>query len=148
MITIYGDESSDSKTKRVYAVGALLAAEAEWTPFRRLWAARTGGRVFHSADCESGYGAFRGTEPEERRALHRDLTALLAKSGLIGWAVAVDLAGAREAFPEMLSDQIPGSCFLRTIDFLITKAHADHPGQPIKVVFDRNKKTDTFSAPS
>ena len=98
--------------------------------------------VFHSADCESGYGDFRGVQPEERDKLHIDLTSMLANSGLIGWGLAIDLKGLGLAFPETLTDQVPNSCFFRTMLFHVDRAHANYPGQPLRIVFDRNKKTE------
>jgi len=142
MLAIYGDESSDSSGKRVYAVAALLGMEETWATLREVWSVRIGGKVFHSADCESGWGEFRGMPADERHLLHKDLTKILAGSGLIGWGVGVDFAGSRKAFPDMLPDQVPNSCFLRTIDFHITKALADYPSQPMRVLFDQNKKTE------
>lgn len=142
MLAIYGDESSDSKGNRVYAVAGLLGGEESWEGLREDWAARTGDKVFHSADCESGYGDFKDTPPEERDRLHKDLAVVLAGSGLIGWGIAVDLAGARKAFPDMLPEHVPNSCFLRAVDFHMRKALADYPPQPIRIVFDQNRKTE------
>jgi hypothetical protein len=142
MISIYGDESSDSNAQRVYAVAALQGPEDVWDELRTLWRERLEGKVFHSADCDSGYGNFRGMLPEVRGKLHIDLTSILANSGLIGWGLAIDLKGCTLAFPEVLADHTANSCFFRTMLFHVDKVHADHPSQPLRIVFDRNKKTE------
>ena len=54
MFSIYGDESHDSKKERVFVVAALLGDSIQWLNLRSLWTERTGGRIFHAADCESG----------------------------------------------------------------------------------------------
>lgn len=80
--------------------------------------------------------------PEARRKLHIDLTSILANSGLIGWGLAIDLKGCRLAFPEIASDHTASSCFFRTVLFHIDRARADFPSQPLRIVFDRNSKTE------
>lgn len=142
MISIYGDESSDSGSERVYAVAALQGPEEVWGRLRTLWRERLGTKVFHSADCESGYGDFRGMSPEARTKLHIDLTSILANSGLVGWGLAIDVKGCRRAFPEMLPDHIANRCFFGTMLFHVEKVHADFPSQPLRIAFDRNKKTE------
>jgi hypothetical protein len=142
VISIYGDESFDSGAQRVCAVAALQGPEEAWDRLRTLWRERLGGKVFHSADCESGYGDFRGMSPEVRGKLHIDLTSILANSGLTGWGLAIDVKGCKLAFPESLTDHTANSCFFRTMLFHVDKVHADHPSQPLRIVFDRNKKTE------
>ncbi len=115
MINIYGDESADSKSERVYAVAALHGTQEQWEKLRILWRERLGDKVFHAADCESGYGDFRGVPEKERHTLHLDLTRILAASGLYGWGVAIDLKGCKSVFPTALPEHSACSCFLRTI---------------------------------
>jgi hypothetical protein len=142
VISIFGDESTDSGYRRVYAVAALQGPEESWDKLRGSWRGRLDGEVFHSADCESGYGDFRGISPEVRNKLHSDLASILADSGLIGWGIAIDLEGCRIAFPESLPDHIPCSCFFRTMIFHVDKALANYPSQSLRIAFDRNKKSE------
>lgn len=139
---IYGDESQDSRKERVIAIAGLLGDGGQWTALKDAWATRTGGTRFHAADCESGYGEYRGVAPEERSALIVDLAKLLADSGLIGWGVGIDLAGCRRAFPEMMSDQTYCSAFLRTIDFLIERARSSNTSGAIEIIFDQHRPTE------
>jgi hypothetical protein len=142
VISIFGDESSDSRNQHVYAVAALQGPKETWDELRSSWSNRLDGKVFHSADCESGYGAFRGMPSEERANLHSDLTSTLADSGLIGWGIAIDLKGSRLAFPDSRPEHNACSCFFRTMIFHVEKAHADYPLQPVEIAFDRNTKTE------
>jgi hypothetical protein len=141
MLWIYGDESHDSSKQRVFVVAGLLGDAGQWASLKESWTERTGGTTFHAADCESGYGDYRNAAADDRGRLHLDLTRILANSGTIGWGLGIDLAGCRRAFPDMLPAQIYCSGFLRTLDFLLNKAHSRTPPQPVEIVFDRHPET-------
>ena len=56
-------------------------------------------------------------EPD-RHSLHRDLTKMVAESGLMGYGHVMDLAGCRAVVPEVLKDfpDMPYyDCFLKTV---------------------------------
>jgi hypothetical protein len=142
MLSIYGDESHDSREERVFVVAGLLGDAPQWADLRASWRDRTCGRRFHAADCESGYGDYRDASPEERARLHIDLTRILVDSGLIGWGLGIDLAGCRRAFPDISKSHIYCSGLLRTLDFLLEKAHSHEPPEPIEIVFDQNRETE------
>ena len=149
MFYAFGDESHDSTKKRIFAVGGLLGDEGQWASFRERWNARTGGVVFHAADCESGYGAFRGIAEEERHRLHRELTTLLADSGLIGYGHAIDLTGCRAAAPSVLEafpDMVYYDCFLKTVLKLADFAVHFIPRDKVRFVFDRHRETQYNAA--
>ena len=74
MLSVFGDESHDPTKARVFAVAGLLGDGNQWASFRQAWNARLNGSIFHAADCESGYGDFRGMPETDRHRLHRDLT--------------------------------------------------------------------------
>ncbi len=142
MLSIYCDESHDSKKQRAFVVAGLLGDAWQWAALRSPWADRTGGAVFHAADCESGYGDFRGIAKQDLTRLHIDLTRSLANSGVIGWGLGIDLAGCRRAFPDMLPTHVYCSGVLRTLDFLLAKAHSTKPLEPVEIVFDRHRETE------
>ena len=144
MLYAFGDESHDSTKERIFAVGGLLGDEGQWARLRAQWNARLGGLIFHAADCESGYGAFRGMPEEERHRLHRDLTNVLAESGLIGYGHAIDLAGCRAAVPSVLQafpDMVYYDCFLKTVLKLADFAAHFIPRDKARFTFDRHRTT-------
>src|SRR4051794_4130150 len=100
MISVYGDESADETKKRVFAVAGVIGPEPVWEQLDQRWASRTGGVHFHAKDCDSDRGDFANTTHESNKALYRDLTVLLAESGLGGWGIAIDLIARREVFPK------------------------------------------------
>jgi hypothetical protein len=106
MLSVFGDESNDPTKARVFAVAGLLGDHNQWRSFREQWNTRMSGLVFHAADCESGYGDFRQMPENDRHRLHRDLTGLVAQSGLIGYGYAIDLAGCRTAAPTVLRHRL------------------------------------------
>jgi hypothetical protein len=89
MLSVFGDESHDPTKVRVFAVAGLLGDENQWASFRQTWNARLNGSIFHAADCESGYGDFRDMPETDRHRLHRDLTRMVAESGLIGYGLSL-----------------------------------------------------------
>src|SRR4051812_13551705 len=104
MLSVFGDESHDPTKERVFAVVGLLGDGNQWTSFRQKWNARLSGLIFHAAECESGYGDFRDMLEDDRHRLHRDLTRMVAESGLIGYGHAIDLAGCRAVAPNVVKD--------------------------------------------
>ena len=100
MLSVFGDESHDPTKARVFAVAGLLGDENQWASFRQAWNTRLNGSIFHAAECEAGYGDFRGMPEPERHRLHRELTKMVAESGLIGYGHVMDLAGCRAVVPE------------------------------------------------
>src|SRR5277367_1031953 len=77
---VYGDESSDEKKQRVFAVAGLIGDEVQWEDFKEKWVDLMGGQEFHATEFESRF-------PLQ----YKTLTALLAKSGLMGWAAVMSL---------------------------------------------------------
>jgi hypothetical protein len=144
VLKVFGDESHDSTKERIFAVAGLLGDENQWRSFRQKWNARLGGLVFHAADCESGYGDFRGMAADERHRLHRDLTRLLAESGLFGYGRAIDLAGCRAVAPSVVTafpDMPYFECFLKAVVKLADYAAHCIPKDRVAFTFDRHRKT-------
>ena len=107
MIFVYGDDSSDAKKQRVCAVAIVLGTEEVWQRLESQWIARMGGIPFHAKDCESDWKDFApkdGENPDEvhrrNKTLYKDMTTMLASSGLGGCTVAIDLMAQRDVFPD------------------------------------------------
>jgi len=144
MLFAFGDESHDSTKERIFTVAGLLGDESQWASFREKWNSRLGGSVFHAADCDSGYGDFRGVSENERHRLHRDLTRIVAASGLIGYGHAIDLAGCRAVAPSVMQDfpDMPYyDCFLKTVIKLSDFAAHLVPRDRVAFTFDRRHQT-------
>jgi hypothetical protein len=144
MLWAFGDESHDSTKERIFTVAGLLGDEDQWASFRQAWNARLGGTVFHAADCDSGYGEFRGMPENERHRLHRDLTGLVAASGLIGYGHAIDLKGCRAVAPSVMQefpDMPYYDCFLKTVIKLSEFAAHFVPCRKVAFTFDRHRET-------
>jgi hypothetical protein len=91
VILVYGDESMDETRQRVCAVAGLIGTEEQWDALGWKWTRRTNGVPFHGNDCDSDQGDYETRPHWENKALYRDLTILLAKSGLAGYGQAIDL---------------------------------------------------------
>lgn len=106
MLLVYGDESMDQTQDRVCAVAGVIGTEEQWDWIEPIWKARTGNVPFHANDCEGSWDDFAPKNGEDRneavqrnRSLYKDLSILLAESGLGGFASVNDLAAQRKAFP-------------------------------------------------
>lgn len=144
MLSVFGDESHDSTKERIFAVAGLVGDENQWTAFRQRWNEHLGGSVFHAADCESGFGDFRDMPEDERLRLHRDLTRIVAGSGLMGYGHAIDLAGCRNVAHAVLRefpDMPYYDCFLKTVLKLADFAAHFVPSDKVEFIFDRRRET-------
>ena len=88
MLSVYGDDSADETQQRVFAVAGLIGTEHDWNDIKQKWNGRTGGITFHAKNCDSDFGDFANNPHKENKALYRDLTLILADSGIGGYAVA------------------------------------------------------------
>jgi hypothetical protein len=144
MLTAFGDESCDQTKKRVFVVAALVGDSPTWAHLRSRWKERLGEATFHSADCEAGFGEFRGLGETVRHRLHLDLTQILAESNLMGYGSAIDLAGCHEIAPTVIA-QFPDmpyyDCFIKTVAYLSNLAAAFVPRDKLEFIFDRNRNT-------
>jgi hypothetical protein len=99
---IFGDESADQTQQRTFAVSGLIASPEIWERFEEAWLNRTGGKIFHAAECETDHGDFAIT-PEnshiDNLRLYADLVQILAHSRVRGYAAALDVGSWLEAFP-------------------------------------------------
>lgn len=104
LYSAFGDESHDEANARVFAVAGLFGSEDDWNSHNGKWLARTGGKIFHASDCETDQGDFAGIDHAENMRLYKDLTQILCASRIMGYGMAIDLAGWREFFPGVLDD--------------------------------------------
>ncbi len=100
MIFVYGDDSADEQRQRVCAVAVVIGTEQLWQRFEPQWIDRNNGIPFHARDCESDQGNYKGFSHQHNKDLYKDLAIMMAGSGLIGRAIAIDLVAQRTIFPE------------------------------------------------
>jgi hypothetical protein len=100
MLSVFGDESMDEMQQRVFAVGGIIATESTWKELEAAWIERTKGIPFHAADCDSDMGDYRDTSHLENKNLYRDLTIMLSKSPVRGYARVFDLIASDKYFPD------------------------------------------------
>lgn len=125
LLSVFVDESTDATQSRVFAVAGVVGLEHVWQAAERLWVERTGGAVFHATDCEH----------RKDFELYKDLTQILAGSGLSGYGVALNLLAFKEHFPVMVQDLGYYACLMKVVPFLAERA--EHFGLPIEFTFHR-----------
>lgn len=111
VVRAYFDESSDGRSKRVFAAGGYVATEDNWLKFEKEWARRSGGAVFHLTDLLSGFGDFRGWSEMRRFDLVRAMIDVLNGIDVKGFHTSILLKDFREIFPADDSEALYFMCF-------------------------------------
>jgi len=141
---IFGDESADQTKLRTFAVSGLIAKPEIWDSFKKIWLERTGGKVFHAADCESDHGDFVVTSENshaDNLRLYADLVQILAHSGVRGYAATFDVAAWIEVFPDVPRDVGYYKCLTEVIKhFSYTPEY--HDGVELEFTFDHRQESE------
>ncbi len=139
MLLVYGDESMDETKQRVCAVAGIIGTEAQWGDLEWKWTRRTNGVPFHGNHCDSDHGDYASRPHWENKELYRDLTVLLANSGLAGFGQAIDLIAKNKVFPE--SEDIAYYTAFQRVVFSM-KNFAGHLGEMAELTFDMRMESD------
>jgi hypothetical protein len=139
MVLVYGDDSADEKRQRVSAVATVVGTEETWSRIEPQWIARNNGIPFHARDCETDNGDYAAFPHEQNKELYKDLTIMLAGSGLIGRGVGIDLKAQREVFPEG-PDIAYYKAFFELLDAV--KNVCVHFQLPAKFIFDISSENE------
>jgi hypothetical protein len=138
MYTAYGDESADETRQRVFALAGLFGSASDWRTFTRQWKARTGGKIFHAAACDSDKGDYENIDHKANKKLYADLSHIIAESPLIGNAISISLPDYKEILAPCLDENPYYLCFQHIIINLARRSSVCIPPDRIKFVFDRN----------
>ncbi len=146
MASVFGDESADETKQRVFAVAGLEGTESEWRALEKRWLARTGGKEFHAADCESEYAMNPDRQKhKDNLALYADLAQIVANSDLRGYGVALDLAGYREFFPDIPQNTSYMKCFTEVVKHFIQNSITSAE-EPLNFTFDHRPESEYNAA--
>ena len=133
-LKVFGDESTDETRSRAFAVAGVVGRENEWKAAEEEWLHRTGGAIFHAADCEHSGNL----------ELYKDLTQIIARSRLAARAVSVDLIVFRELFPDTSTAGVYYLCFVALVYWLVENA-ASKLDEAIEFTFD-NRADSGYNA--
>ncbi len=139
MLTVFGDESADETAQRVFAVAGIIGTDQLWERLEAKWVNRTKGLPFHANDCDSDQGDYAKTPHAENKSLYRDLTIILAESGVGGWGFVIDLAAQRRIFPEA-----PDITYYKGFQEVLAAMRkcALNNSETVKFTFDKRSKSD------
>ncbi|GEM_PF-2712154 len=76
------DDSGTHDGSPLAVVGGVILSEKGMDDFQKAWhktLADHGVRIFHSADCDAGYGEFGGWPKERRRSLSLELSRIVSR---------------------------------------------------------------------
>jgi hypothetical protein len=143
LFSVFGDESHDEGKKRVFAVAGVFGTQKEWDDIGAKWLARTGGTIFHAAECESDAGDFAAVPHTDNLKLYADLTKLIAESPLNGYGVAVDLISQNEVFPpsDLPDDVSYYKCFAEVLLHFAEQTFHKDSNEIAEFTFDRRLET-------
>lgn len=143
VLSVFGDESADETSERVFAISGLFGAEDEWRAAEESWLALTKGEVFHAADWERN----------GRKDEYKQLALALAASPVAGVAYAIDLVGFRAVYPETLREAPYLKCFARLIKDAAWNAEVFNASVPppqniskLEFTFDNRRETKYSAA--
>src|SRR5450759_1341858 len=139
MILVYGDDSADEQRQRVCAVAVVVGTEVAWQCLEPLWVARNGTIPFHARDCESDQGDYRIFCHRQNKELYKDLATMVASSGLIGCAIAINLVAQRTVFPKA-PDIAYYKAFAELLEYVKEVCVQFH--QPAKFTFDIGQENE------
>ena len=142
MYTVFGDESADETKARVFAVSGVFGSAKDWDELKNVWVERTGGKIFHAADCETNQGDFSGASDSENKALYKDLTRLLCNSRLMGKSHAIDMAAWKSYFSGAPDDMPYLTCFRNVVYDCGTLAMLSVPQDDVEFTFDQHPETE------
>lgn len=106
MLECYFDDSSDDRREKFLVSGGLIGSPEQWDAFIIHWSpiARQLNKPFRSAECECGFGQFRGWPKSERDELMARLVSAVRVCRLSGFASIVPVEAYRDAFPDCRDD--------------------------------------------
>jgi len=142
MFTAFGDESHDPKQERVFAIAAVIGTQEEWDDLEPIWSSRNNGIPFHSTDCDSGYGIYKGMPKDELNNLYKDLVNIIVNTKLMGHGFAIDLNAYKTFFPDNVNDVAYYLCFRNIVTHFAKLAYYDIYKRKVKFVFHRNTKIE------
>ncbi len=141
---IFGDESADETKQRIFAISGLIAKPDIWESFTRTWLKRTGGKIFHAADCESDQGDFvlaPGNTHADNLHLYADLVQILAHSGVCGYTAVFDLGAWMEVFSDIPKDVGYYKCLTEVIKHFSSTAEY-YDGAELEFTFDHRQESE------
>ncbi|MGA2223745.1 MAG: hypothetical protein ABSH41_04795 [Syntrophobacteraceae bacterium] len=142
MFTVFGDESYDEKKEHVFVVAGIIGTEMHWSVLREPWVKILDGEIFHAADWESEFGPFQHIPMKIRAEKYKQLTTILANSGMQGYAVAMDLSAWRYYFPGTPPNTPYYHCFSRCLQEFTASVNASNSPDIVNFTFDTSVDTD------
>jgi len=145
VFTVFGDESHDEKTQRIFAVSGIGGTQAEWDALEVRWLNRTNGIPFHSSDCDAGRGDFAEMDVDVRRKLYRDLVSMLVTTNMLGYVVVTSLEEFYSVNPHTNQNAVYHHCFVKVIMHFAEMGFQLIPREKVGFVFDLNTQTNFAS---
>lgn len=129
MYSVFGDESHDEQSTRVFAVAGLFGDENQWETLSKNWSEMSGAKIIHAADIDN----------YEQRHVYRGFIELLATSKLMGWGVAISLNQYEYLFPDAVKYLPYYFCFVPVVEHFAVMASRCIPPGIVKFTFDNNE---------
>lgn len=128
MYSAFGDESSDQRCDRVFAIGSLFGDSDSWRDVATNWNKITNGEEFHASQWDV----------PERQQQYAELVGVLEQSRLLGWGTSISVEGLKATFPQAVEQFPYYYCFGRVILHFAKTARLCIPQAKVKFTFHQN----------
>jgi len=143
ILSVFGDESSDGRQERVFAVSGVCGSAAEWNRAIEEWEEITKGEEFHAADWEAA----------GRHEVYCSLAEVIGKGTVAGISVSLDLVSFSEIFPNHPRDTGYYQCFSKVLEThafntakwnkrVAADPSCGDPSLELEFTFDRRKPSE------
>lgn len=138
MLCVYGDDSSDEKGVRTFAVAGIVGTQEEWDAITPAWIEATEGRIFHATDNQSGKKIYESISKAKCDEEYIKLTDILVKSKMFGYGHVVDVAAFKENLADASEEAPYYHCFSHVVMGFAQLGYMSIPRDKVKFTFDRN----------
>lgn len=136
MLIAFLDESYD---KRIFIVGGFLSYEDEWWKIEKKWKKTLRENHlerFHAADCNNGFGEFRGWPPKRRTGLIKRLLRIIEQQEIYGIYSGVVQPAYRDEFGVKRDDDAYPLCLQHCIEIIGEKTARLPLTEKVKIIVD------------
>jgi hypothetical protein len=148
VLAAFFDDSGTHADSKFLVLGGLLGTFEQWEVFDKAWSTLLANpfpgkapiKNFHLSHCQARRGEFKDYTVVETEDLTYRFRQIILDTGLVTFAVCVNLDDWRELVAGDLADLLGGPeglCFVKCIEIVINTIRLRKPGQPLSLFFDQ-----------
>jgi hypothetical protein len=145
---VYLDESADEKRERHFAVGGFVGIDDYWAELDAAWKERTKDlkEPFHSTDCDSFQGQFKGWGVSDRNTLMADLVDIVRASKIGGVGFFCPICDYADVFDSHGEYDAYYFCLKATMIFIANESESSKHGIYSEFMIEENSAANPTAA--